>query len=325
MPPPVNDIVGSQHQRDQPAPPAGDAAATPRTQPRRPRALARRLARDGHRAADRVRARRDRRAAGRGLRRTTPQGPPAAAGLARPGRRLRRRAWSSAIATCAPRSATSAAGSWPIAGRRSRSTADPVTMLDAAQRLTAEAVAASGVGGERLIGVGVGFAAPVDAITGRVLTGGIMPGWDGVDPAEELEKRLGMPVQVENDANAGAIGEHMFGAGRGVADMIYLQLSAGIGLGLIMAGRPYRGAGGRRGRDRARARRRQRADLPLRQPRLPRDGGQPGRRRGTARAQPRRAAHDGAGDGARARRRPRRRAGGRPTPARRSGARSRPP
>ena len=121
---------------------------------------------------------------------------------------------------------------------------DPMATLDAAQRLTAEAVAAAGVGGERLIGVGVGFAAPVDKATGRVLTGGIMPGWDGVDPAAELELRLGMPVQVENDANAGAIGEHMFGAGRGVADMVYLQLSAGIGLGLIMAGRPYRGAAG---------------------------------------------------------------------------------
>jgi predicted NBD/HSP70 family sugar kinase len=121
---------------------------------------------------------------------------------------------------------------------------DPYRMLDAAQRMTAEAVAESGVGGERLIGVGVGFAAPVDSATGQVLTGGIMPGWDGLDPAHELEKRLGMPVQVENDANAGAIGEHMFGVGRGVSDLVYLQLSAGIGLGLIMAGRPYRGAAG---------------------------------------------------------------------------------
>ena len=88
-------------------------------------------------------------------------------------------------------------------------------------------MAESGVGGERLIGVGVGFAAPVDGSTGRVLTGGIMPGWDGLDPGAELERRLGLPVQVENDANAGAIGEHMFGAGRGVADMLYVRLSAG--------------------------------------------------------------------------------------------------
>ena len=122
---------------------------------------------------------------------------------------------------------------------------DPVAMLDAAQRLTAEAVAESGVGGERLIGVGVGFAAPVDARH--------RPGADRRDHARlgrastrrrSSRSGSGMPVQVENDANAGAIGEHMFGAGRGVADMIYLQLSAGIGLGLIMAGRPYRGAAG---------------------------------------------------------------------------------
>jgi predicted NBD/HSP70 family sugar kinase len=121
---------------------------------------------------------------------------------------------------------------------------DPVRSLDLAQRLTAEAVAESGVGGERLIGVGVGFAAPVDGSTGRVLTGGIMPGWDGLDPGAELERRLGLPVQVENDANAGAIGEHMFGAGRGVGDLLYLRLSAGIGLGLIIGGRAYRGAAG---------------------------------------------------------------------------------
>ena len=123
-------------------------------------------------------------------------------------------------------------------------TESPLAGLDLAQRLTAEAVAESGVSADRVIGVGVAFAAPVDFVNGTVLTEGILPGWSGIDPPAELEQRLGMPVQIENGANAGAIGEHMFGAGRGVRDMVYLRLSSGIGLGLIMAGRPYRGAGG---------------------------------------------------------------------------------
>ena len=53
-----------------------------------------------------------------------------------------------------------------------------------------------------------------------------------------------MPVQIDNDANAGAMGEHLFGAGRGVADMVYLRLSAGVGLGLILDGQPYGGVAG---------------------------------------------------------------------------------
>ena len=72
----------------------------------------------------------------------------------------------------------------------------------------------------------------------------MLPGWAGIVPAAELEARLGMPVQVENDANAGAIGEHLFGAGRGVENMVYVQLAAGIGVGMILAGRLFRGAVG---------------------------------------------------------------------------------
>ena len=53
-----------------------------------------------------------------------------------------------------------------------------------------------------------------------------------------------MPVQLRNDAHAGALGEHLFGAGRGVSDMVYLQLSARIGVGLIIDGRPFAGATG---------------------------------------------------------------------------------
>jgi predicted NBD/HSP70 family sugar kinase len=57
-----------------------------------------------------------------------------------------------------------------------------------------------------------------------------------------MERRLGVPVQLENDANVGALGEKVFGAARGVDEMIYIRLSAGIGAGLIVGGRPYQGA-----------------------------------------------------------------------------------
>ena len=87
----------------------------------------------------------------------------------------------------------------------------------------------AGVATSRVIGVGVAHAHDT------------LPGWSG---AAGLEERLGMPVQLRNDAHAGALGEHLFGAGRGVSDMVYLQLSARIGVGLIIDGRPFAGATG---------------------------------------------------------------------------------
>src|SRR3954447_12816604 len=120
----------------------------------------------------------------------------------------------------------------------------PIASLDLAQRLTVAALAEAGVSRSQVIGVGAGLAAPVDSSTGEVHADGILSGWDGIEPAAELEARLQLPVRVENDANAGAMGEHLFGAGRGVGDMVYLRLSAGVGLGLILSGRPYRGVTG---------------------------------------------------------------------------------
>ena len=94
---------------------------------------------------------------------------------------------------------------------------------------------------DQAIGVGMGLAAPVDAASGSAFVEGILPGWDGVRPAAEMEARLGLPVKLENDANVGALGEHRFGAARGARDVAYVRLSAGIGLGLILNGDPYRG------------------------------------------------------------------------------------
>jgi predicted NBD/HSP70 family sugar kinase len=113
--------------------------------------------------------------------------------------------------------------------------------LDLAERLVGKALGDAALAEERLLGVGVGLAAPIDNATGEVDAGAILPGWDGTRPAEELSARLGLPVQLDNDANVGALGEQVFGAARGVEDLIYVRLSAGIGAGLVVRGQPYRG------------------------------------------------------------------------------------
>jgi predicted NBD/HSP70 family sugar kinase len=129
---------------------------------------------------------------------------------------------------------------WSVTGTDT----DPASAFDLAQRLTLAAIKQAGVPQAYVVGVGAGLSVPVDGATGLIHAEGILPGWDGVRPAAELEQRLGIPVQVENDANAGAMGEHLFGAGRGVADMVYLRLSAGVGLGMILNGEAYGGVSG---------------------------------------------------------------------------------
>jgi len=118
----------------------------------------------------------------------------------------------------------------------------PVQSLDLAHELVREALNTAGVDREQLLGVGVGVAAPINKTTGELETDGILPGWGGIRPAAELERRLGVPVQLENDANVGALGEKVFGAGRDVDDLVYVRLSAGVGAGLILSGRPFHGS-----------------------------------------------------------------------------------
>ena len=120
----------------------------------------------------------------------------------------------------------------------------PAESLDLAQQLVRDALARANVEEDRLLGVGMGLAAPINSETGELEADGILPGWHDLRPAAEMEARLGVPVQLENDANAGALGEKVFGAARGVEDLLYVRVSAGIGAGLILDGRPYRGHAG---------------------------------------------------------------------------------
>ena len=80
--------------------------------------------------------------------------------------------------------------------------------LGAARRGRASTAAAS-------LAAGMGLPGPIDRESGLVHSQPILPGWVGLDPAAEMEERLGLPVHLDNDANVGALGESTFGAGRG--------------------------------------------------------------------------------------------------------------
>ena len=95
--------------------------------------------------------------------------------------------------------------------------------------------------------LGVSLPGPLDATRERISKPPNLRGWDGVPIRQRLEAELGLPVTLENDANAAALAEWQFGAGRGADDVVYLTMSTGVGAGLILDGRLYRGAGGNAG------------------------------------------------------------------------------
>ncbi|WP_179646575.1 ROK family transcriptional regulator [Spinactinospora alkalitolerans] len=88
---------------------------------------------------------------------------------------------------------------------------------------------------------------PIDLATGEV--GGItcMPRWAGFRPGAELAERLGLPVRVDNDANLCALAEAAEGVARGLDHVVYVNLSEGVGAGVIVSGRLFHGAGGTAG------------------------------------------------------------------------------
>lgn len=119
--------------------------------------------------------------------------------------------------------------------------------FDRAERLVAQLLETSQIGPEKVIGVGLGVPGPIDVESGALGSTAILPGWGGINPGEELTERLGMPVHVDNDANLGALGELVWGGGRGVKDLAYIKVASGVGAGLVINGRIYRGPGGTAG------------------------------------------------------------------------------
>src|SRR6266567_82132 len=90
--------------------------------------------------------------------------------------------------------------------------------------------------------VGVGFGGPADWKTGRICRSHQIEGWSEFDLGGWLGQLSGLPVFVDNDANAGALGEARHGAGVGFNPVFYVTLGSGVGGGLVVDGKVYHGA-----------------------------------------------------------------------------------
>ncbi len=89
---------------------------------------------------------------------------------------------------------------------------------------------------------GIGFGGPVDFPTQTVTLSTHVEGWVQYPLVANLRKLTGAPVVMDNDANVGALGEACYGAGRGCDPLFYMTLSTGIGGGIVIDGKIYRGA-----------------------------------------------------------------------------------
>lgn len=91
--------------------------------------------------------------------------------------------------------------------------------------------------------IGVGFGGPVDSAAGTVLISHQVEGWNGFPLRRWFEDRFEMPCRVENDSNAAGWAEYRLGAGRGVRNMVYMNIGSGIGGAVIVNGALHNGQG----------------------------------------------------------------------------------
>jgi glucokinase len=115
-------------------------------------------------------------------------------------------------------------------------------MCDAIQRLT-EQYRCSG----KFIGAGIGVPGIIDMETGMMRKSANLPGWSDYPVRDEIERRLGARVFLDNDAKVAALGEQWLGAGRGAANMAMITLGTGIGGAIVLNGKIFYGMNGMAG------------------------------------------------------------------------------
>lgn len=101
--------------------------------------------------------------------------------------------------------------------------------------------AADGLLTQKPDAIGISCGGPLDSRRGIILNPPNLPGWDQVPITELLEQHYGVPARLQNDANACAVAEWRFGAGKGSRNMVFMTFGTGLGAGLILDGRLYTG------------------------------------------------------------------------------------
>lgn len=129
----------------------------------------------------------------------------------------------------------------------SRAGEGPTPTLARLFDLGRRAVDESGIDWPAIEAVGIGCGGPLDSERGVLIAPPHLPGWRDVPVTELAEQALGRAATLENDATAAAAGEHRWGAGAGVRNMVYLTISTGVGGGVVIDGSLYRGSSGNGG------------------------------------------------------------------------------
>lgn len=117
----------------------------------------------------------------------------------------------------------------------------PEASLTAIYSSTEELLHKNGLQPSQIAGVGISCGGPLDSRNGIILSPPNLPGWDNVPIVEMTEKRLGIKAFVQNDANACAMAEWKYGAGKGYDNVVFFTFGTGMGAGLILDGRLYSG------------------------------------------------------------------------------------
>ena len=91
-------------------------------------------------------------------------------------------------------------------------------------------------------GIGISCGGPLNSETGIIMSPPNLPGWDDVHAVEYFTEKTKLPCNLQNDANACAVAEWKYGAGKGTKNMIFMTFGTGLGAGLILNGRLYSGA-----------------------------------------------------------------------------------